>query len=260
MPTPLDEVSERTGVIGWLRVIAEEDSGGVVAALFEASLQGEPLGFCFTRAGFGDAGTGVSGFSEAVPALLATLLRAASLPPSLLVGQAAEIPPAPVAAAMEARVPFCLLGPPDRRRASDGSNGRGTRPTWMTPAPPGDTGAARLLEEILASADPLEPFERAAEGLREAFRRPARAGAGRVGGAGDGGQPWRFRPPIGAGGTRSRSFRQGRDVPAGTRAGAPRIATTRSRGPRQPSLTASGASSGLRWGRRASIIRIGAAT
>ncbi len=182
MPTPLDEVSERTGVIGWLRVIAEEDSGGVVAALFEASLQGEPLGFCFTRAGFGDAGTGVSGFSEAVPALLATLLRAASLPPSLLVGLATEVPPAPVAAAMEARVPFCLLGPPDRRRASDGSNGRGTRPTWMTPAPPGDTGAARLLEEILASADPLEPFERAAEGLREAFDDPhVRALAGSAG-------------------------------------------------------------------------------
>ncbi len=184
MPIPFNDLAgpaTHPDAVAWLRVVPEDSGTGVVAALFETTRSGEPLGFCFTHARFDGEAGGVA-HSAAVPALLMALLRAAATSPSLLVGPAAEVPPAPPAAAMLTGVPFCVLGPGDGPTALDPAEGRRSRRIWITPAPPGGTGAARLLEEILASADPLEPFERAAKGLREAFDDPhVRALAGSPG-------------------------------------------------------------------------------
>ncbi len=170
--------AEPRGAVAWLRILPSDAGDGVVAALFETSAEGEPLGFCFTRAGFDGEASGAA-HSAAVPTLLEALLRAAATSPSLLVGLATEVPPVPPAAAIRTGVPFCVLGPDDVPIALDPAEGRRSRRIRMTPAPPGGTGAALLLEEILASADPLE---RAADGLREAFDDPhVRALAGSPG-------------------------------------------------------------------------------
>ena len=171
---PLDDASEHADVIGWLRVIAEEDGRGMVAALFETSVSGEPLSFCFTRAGFDDVDErGGPACPDAVSALLKALLQTATASLTLLVGSADEIPPAPSSATMRVRVPFCLLGPagnpspPDVAEAS--STRRPAQQVWVTPSPQGESAALRLLHDVLDASDPLEPFERAAKGLREAF-------------------------------------------------------------------------------------------
>ena len=57
MPVPFDDLStERVQpeAIAWLRFVEEEDGKGIRAALFHTSLQGEPLGFCFTRVSRGE--------------------------------------------------------------------------------------------------------------------------------------------------------------------------------------------------------------
>ena len=184
MPIPFSDLARpatHADAVAWLRVVPVDGGTGVVAALFETTRSGEPLGFCFTYAHF-DGEAGGASHSTAVSTLLEALLRAAATSPSLLVGLATEVPPVPPAAAKRSGVPFCVLGPDDAPITLDPAKGRGCRRIRMTPAPPGGTGAARLLEEILASADPLEPLERAAKGLQEAFDDPhVRALAGSAG-------------------------------------------------------------------------------
>lgn len=143
----------------------------MVAAIFETSVEGEPLGFRFTRGGLGE--TGSAGYSSAIRAVVEALLRVAWPSPAVLVGLAAEIPATPVDAVDGGRVPFCILGPAGRAQAPDDAGTGRTRHTWMASAAPHDgSDARRILETIVASADPLEPSERAAKGLREAFKDP----------------------------------------------------------------------------------------
>ena len=172
MPIPFDdpgEVSTDSGVIAWLRVLEEDSGGGVVAALFETSGSGEPLGFHFSRRVLDDAEADSATDCDAVPSLVKALLQASTSAPSLLVGPAAEIPYGPVVSAMRIRVPFCLLEPAGEPSAPDDAASNRIRQTWVAPAPQGNTPALRLLHDALDSSDPLEPFERIAKALREAF-------------------------------------------------------------------------------------------
>ena len=173
MPIPFDDLAEaptRSDVIAWLRVFAEERGEGLVAALFETSGSGQPLGFCFTRTRLDGTELGRRpGHPDVVPSLVKVLLQASTSSPSLLLGPVAEIPLGPVAAAMRIRVPFCLLGPTGDPSAPDDAGRSRPQQTWIVPATQGETGALRLLDEVLDSNDPLEPFERTAKGLHEAF-------------------------------------------------------------------------------------------
>ncbi|MDE0669561.1 MAG: DEAD/DEAH box helicase [bacterium] len=170
MPIPFDDRSgpaEHREVIGWLRVLPAPDGAGVLAALLETSVDGEPLGFCFTRSVDRHQPSHVG----AAPSALVALLRVASTSPALLLGRADEVPADLVDSAVRVRVPFCLLGPTDQWGASGGPISDRAK-TWLGVPPATGTEADRLLEAILASADPLEPFEQTAEGLREAFNDP----------------------------------------------------------------------------------------
>lgn len=174
------DVPAHADVIAWLRVITEPGSG-VRAALFETTIEGDPLGFCFT--GVGEFHRSVhhgTASPEAVSSSLKVLLRTAATSPTLLLGHAAELATALGDSAAPVRVPFCLLGSTGHRRAVDAAADPAA--TWLGRPPAANSDATRLLETILASPDPLEPFERAAKALREAFGDPnVRALAGSSG-------------------------------------------------------------------------------
>ena len=172
MPIPFDnpgEVPAPADVIAWIRVI-EEPGGGVLAALFATSVEGEPLGFCFTGVGLGGERHGTVD-SDAVPSALKILLRSAATSPALLLGRADEVPTALLDSVARVRVPFCLLSPTDQRTASVDTAADRAK-TWLGAPPATGSSASRLLDTVMESAEPLEPFERTAKGLREAFNDP----------------------------------------------------------------------------------------
>ena len=173
---PADEMTGNapSGGAAWLRFLEEEGGTGVRAALFRTSGGGEPLGFCFTRIDRHDRSLGQPGtvLQRAVPSLAGSLLRSVFPPPALILGLAGEIPNG----ACIGDVP---IGRPCRRIEPTGAHagpvrggwlGRGLHiRCWTTEASGGESRAHRLLDEILGRDDPLEPLERAADALAEAF-------------------------------------------------------------------------------------------
>ena len=70
------------------------------------------------------------------------------------------------------RVPLCLIAfsetPVQADTAASRSAGEVSL-TWVTEQPGNESEAMRLLDGLVRRHDPLEPFERAAAGLDEAF-------------------------------------------------------------------------------------------
>ena len=166
--------SAPSGGAAWLRFLEEEGGTGVRAALFRTSGGGEPLGFCFTRVGRHDRSLGQSGtvLQRAVPSLAGSLLRSVFPPPVLILGLAGEIPDG-------TRIDGVPIGEPWRRIEPAGARADSVRGGWFdsgirlrcwtTEAPGGEHRAQRLLDEILERDDPLEPLQRTADALAEAF-------------------------------------------------------------------------------------------
>ena len=175
MPVPFDDLSAEgthSGSIAWLRFVEEEDGKGIRAALFQTSIQGEPLDFCFTRIDRRDSlGHWGAARSSALNSLAKSLFQAANSSPILVLGLADEVPPRALIDDIRLRIPFCRIG---AARALNGTesdyhdmaNGRFDL-RWDTERPwriSQDT-----LDEIMKRSKPFEPFERAAKGLAEAF-------------------------------------------------------------------------------------------
>ena len=177
MPIPFVDLGEEehSGIAGYLRFVDEPDGKGIRGALFIMSTRGEPLEFTFTRI---DVRSGVlwragDAKRQAVASLTKTLFEAANHVPDLLIALAKETPLRLFSEDLEVRVPVCLVdaqGPQpmapmeNAQRISDSAtliwaNG------WPTP-----NGALARIVEILGSRELLlEPFDRAALGLQEAF-------------------------------------------------------------------------------------------
>ncbi len=148
VPTDSTNGAHRALAAAWLRV-ADEDGGGIRAALFETTTRGEPMAFGFTRADDGDAAT------------VANSLLAAAPPPDLLLALADETPAG-----------VAVNGPPLCRVSA---SGHPPQLHWES-AQPAATSAAqtarKALAEITGADDPFEPFERAARALSAAFADP----------------------------------------------------------------------------------------
>ncbi len=162
MPIPFREESESAGVVAWLRVV--EDGRGVRAALFETTVAGEPLGYCF-------AGAGEDRLDDRAAAgarLAKSLFRASPNSPVLLLGSADD----PLPGADEIGVPFGRVRPawPPPAVAAPANCADGL--SWSTEPPRPASEAAGALREIGKRADPFEPLERTAKGLEEAFGDP----------------------------------------------------------------------------------------
>lgn len=161
---------EHTGAAAWLRLIEEGDGGGIRAALFRTSGDGEPAGFCFTRLNDCDYARGPAASSRqgALSYLAEFLVRCASPPPVLVLGSSAELP----AGALAGGAPTCCVGLAEGRTDSgwEGpAKGRPVRASWMTGEPGRESPARRLFDRLMNRDDPLEPLERAAAALAEAF-------------------------------------------------------------------------------------------
>lgn len=176
MPVPFEDLREGdpTGAVGFLRFVDEAGGKGIRGALFLASGRGEPLDFCFTRIDVhhsflwrrGDARR------QAVTALIKVLFPAANQTPVLILALASEIPPQLFVDDIRVQVPLCLVAPsetPGQDATPDSQPARAASLTWATERPGDESEAMRLVEGLMRRRDPLEPFERAAAGLEEAF-------------------------------------------------------------------------------------------
>ena len=106
-------------------------------------------------------------------ALCRTLFTAAAHTPDLLVGLAEEIPPAVFSEDLQVSVPLCRVvrsdalayAPTEAEEAVGGT----THVFWVASPPEVGETARILLESLVARQALLEPFDRAAAGLQEAF-------------------------------------------------------------------------------------------
>ena len=178
MPTRFDNANRdnangsgpNTAVVAWLSLVDAADGGGVRAALFLTTDDGEPVGFCFTRAFPRRPGERGDGTGASVAAHVLEQLLQAAPPPSLILGLQSEVPGHAIDAG-DSRIPLCLLADDigladvDSERGANGQAGV----LWQSQPPQVGSVARRLLDEVLEWDDSLEPFRRAADGLNVAF-------------------------------------------------------------------------------------------
>ncbi len=177
MPIPFDSArnGEPPGVIGFLKLLNEDQRRGIRAALFATSALQFPLEFCFTRVYVADSVLWEEGQARrtAAVALIRELFRSINRTPDVVLGLADEIPPLVFSGEINVDIPVCRVStdPAPRRGASEEIEQLGPNLflVWSTPPPAEDTIARRLLKELAEGTDPLEPFNRAAAGIAEAY-------------------------------------------------------------------------------------------
>ena len=177
MPIPFHDLSaESTGsdAVAWLRFMEESSGEGMRAALFQTSAQGEPLAFCFSRTERREtAGKRATVRSTLVSSLAKSLFGVAEPSPVLILALADEVPEGTFRDGIRTGPPLCRIGterlPLHDRPAHRGpANGR-FRLLWEGERHGDETPAGRLLGEIMDRGDPVEPFDRAAKCLDQAF-------------------------------------------------------------------------------------------
>ena len=167
-----------SATVGWLRIVRRTDGAGVLACLFETSPAGEPREFAF-----GCTELCADPDDSGLAPLAASLLRSGSAALSLVFALADEVSPR-LCGALEDTLPICRVTPPSPAGtgASPGLAGAGPWMQWTKGLPPPGSTASEALAGIVGRGVPLEPLERAGNGLTEAFRDPPlRALAGSVG-------------------------------------------------------------------------------
>ena len=162
MPIPFQDVAgeERAVAIAYLRFMKVTDDGNVAAALFIVNGQGEPLEFCFTRVvqPSGPLWEPGRAYRRAVADLAKALFEAANHEPDLLLALADEAPPEVFVEDLVAQTPAVLVA---------GEGDASLR--WLGQEPEEGSVLARLVESLRSRSLLLEPFERAAKGLEEAY-------------------------------------------------------------------------------------------
>ena len=172
MPIPFDDLSGQdthSDSVAWLQFVEEEGGTGIRAALFQTSAQGEPLDFCFTRMELRDSFRQQrTARPSALSSLARSLFRSAPSSPTLILAQADELPPRAFTDDIRVAIPLCRVGTTEDLTDADSEHG-GRALLWLTKHPGIESVAGRLLAETMGGMNPLEPFDRAAEALVEAF-------------------------------------------------------------------------------------------
>ena len=176
MPIPYQDRAdgEAAAAVAYLRVLAEPDRGELQAALFIANGGGAPLEFCFTRAEV-DSGTlwqPEPAYRRAVVALFKALFEAVRHQPDLALALAEEVPAEIFDEDIEVHVPLCLVAraPEPGESPDNGDSGANTVIVqWLNGELADGTLLSRLVESLKDRNLLLEPFQRAALGLEEAY-------------------------------------------------------------------------------------------
>jgi hypothetical protein len=160
--------------VGFLRFVDEEDGKGIRGALFLTTGSGEPLDFCFTRIDFHNSFLWRPGDARrhAVTSLVKALFHAVNRVPVLILGLADEIPPRVFTDDIQVETPLCRIATAETPAPSTASvcqQAPSLDLIWTTKQPGQESAAMQLLGVLVHQQDPLEPFERAATGLAEAF-------------------------------------------------------------------------------------------
>ena len=177
MPIPFhdpDAGSTGSGAIGWLRFMEESRGEGMRAALFQTSVRGDPLAFCFSRMERREtAGKREPVKPTLVSSLAKSLFGAADPRPALILALADEVPEGTFRDDIRVGLPLCRIGTErlqsHARPAHRSPAGGRFRLLWEGERYDDETRAGRLLDEIMDRDDPVEPFDRAARCLDEAF-------------------------------------------------------------------------------------------
>ena len=148
--------------MAYLRFMQETNGGSIQGALFVTNGRGDPLEFCFTRVKSGSDALWGPGraYSQAVTVLVRALLEAVNHLPDLVLALDEETPFEIFADDIEVQVPVCLIG----YSGADVGNLH-----WIGQEPVQGTALASLAESLKSRQLLLEPFQRAAQGLEEAF-------------------------------------------------------------------------------------------
>ena len=164
MPIPYQDRSdgEPAATVAYLRVLPGQGGGELQAALFIANERGEPLEFCFTRVEVGSGTFWLPDLARlgAIVLMLKALFEAAKHSPDLVLGLVEEIPVETLADDMEVQVPVCMVA---------GSEVDSITLHWVNGEPEAGTPLSALVELLKARNLLLEPFQRAAQGLEEAY-------------------------------------------------------------------------------------------
>ena len=178
MPILFDNArdGETPGVIGFLRLQDERQGMGIRAALLATSADRlAPLEFCFTRVDVADSVLWGEGQARrlAIVSLIRELFRCTTRVPDVILGLADDIPPLVFSQEIIVETPVCRIStdPAPRRGPLEEIERLGTSLflVWSTSPPSEDTVARRLLNGLAERSDPLEPFDRVAAGIAEAY-------------------------------------------------------------------------------------------
>ena len=174
MPIPFDDLSDEnthSGAVAWLRFVEEESAKGMRAALFETTVAGEPLDFCFTRTeAYEPFGQGGTVQPKVLSSLAKSLFGAATSSPTLILARADEVPQDAFAGEIRLGRPLCSISVTGTGSRDEYGSGSGNF-RWLWGAERGgeESAASRLLSEIVGGVNPVEPFDRVAKALDEAF-------------------------------------------------------------------------------------------
>ena len=177
MPIPFRDLGqdEPSGMAGFLRFIDEPDGKGIRGALFIMSVRGEPVEFAFTRI---DLRSGVlwrpgHARSRSVYALTKALFESASSQADVVFALAEETPPEVFSDDLRPEIPLCRVASNDSAAAAPAEETQRLSESltlyWTNGLPSSGSVAAQTVELLGQRLLLLEPFERAALGIQEAF-------------------------------------------------------------------------------------------
>lgn len=178
MPVPFRDLrdDDNLGLAGYLRFISEEDGRGLRGALFLVNARGEPIDFAFSRIEVPSSFLWRPGEARrhAVASLASVLFEACPKPPCLLMALADEVHPRVFTEDIVVDVPLCRIAEGDTVRYAEDETVEDLSNTlhlfWLRQPPDEGTTARVILHALQSRQLAIEPFDRAAVGLEEAFR------------------------------------------------------------------------------------------
>ena len=144
-------------------------------ALFLVNGRGEPMDFSFARVDVHASFLWRAGESrrQAVAALVRTLFTAATHVPQLLIALAEEVPATVFTEDLQVELPLCRVAAPTALAYASTESLEELPDAqhlfWVGTPPDAESEARGLLDALVARQGLMEPFERAALGLTEAY-------------------------------------------------------------------------------------------
>ena len=177
MPVPFRDLGENepSGAAAFLRFINEPDGNGIRGALFIMSPRGDPLEFSFTRI---DVRSGVlwrtgQARSRALTSLTKALFESTSRVPEVVFALANETPVEVFSEGLDVQVSLCRVAIQQAEPAGTAEEGQHSSDSvsllWVNGPPEVGAPPAKMVEVLESRQLMIEPFERVALGIQEAF-------------------------------------------------------------------------------------------